>query len=465
MRLGLWGNNLPDAKGQAIEAFNLKPEARNRCSLALFNFLPKGQNGLALVTALVLITMVGLMGTSILIATSTEMTISGNYRRGIKAFYLAEAGIEEARARLRGPSSGTAGFIRDPGSEYNPQWSAYVLTSSDWKPTDDKNYSENFSNYVPTHGSQANTAIVENSLQADLPYWVKIRHKTEYDAERNGHRSETPHYFDYDGSLEKHTKGNRGHAIFYGYPASHWTKPIEFSTTGTTDAFPVEVVTAHGTMKCGASVLEVEVIHHPGPRALGALYARSGVSLTGTSSTISGVDNCGALPSKAPVYTLTPSVTSGNANFQGNPSVPAQGPLDIDLPYTIATLRQGARLLTSDLNGVPLGSSTDSWTLYADAGGAEGTGLFTIQNAIGFGILLVDGHVQIKGPFNWQGLIVNTGTLTIDGSTGSVQIWGGVWSDDIQHLDGEVTIAYNSCAIKTSLLSRPLTVTKWRQVM
>ena len=57
--------------------------------------------GLALVATLILVTIVGLMGTSVLVATSTEMVISGNYRRSIEVFYLAEAGIEEARARLK----------------------------------------------------------------------------------------------------------------------------------------------------------------------------------------------------------------------------------------------------------------------------------------------------------------------------------------------------------------------------
>ena len=52
--------------------------------------------GVALLAALILMAIVGVMGASVLIATSTEITISGNYRRGIEAFYLAEAGIEEA---------------------------------------------------------------------------------------------------------------------------------------------------------------------------------------------------------------------------------------------------------------------------------------------------------------------------------------------------------------------------------
>jgi len=427
--------------------------------------LPGDRRGVALLAALSLLAVVGLMGTSVLIATSTEITISGNYRRGIEAFYLAEAGVEEARARLRGSSLGTQGFIGDPRPPYDSQWSAYVLTSSEWKPTDDSTYSDQLTNFIPIQSSQTNTAITANSFQGDLPYWVKIRHKTEYDAERNGHRPGDPHYIDQDGSLEKHTKENLGNVLFFGYPTSFSIMAVEFTTLGATHAFPVDIVAGYGALKGGSSVIEIEVMHHPGPRPLGALYARNGVSLTGSSSTISGVDHCGAVSSKASVYTLAPSVTTGNATFQGNPPAPSQGPLDLDLPFTIGSLTKGARLLTTDQIGLTLGSSTDPWTLYADVRSSENTGVFTIQNAIGFGILLVEGHVQIRGPLNWHGLIVNSGTLTLDGSTGPIQIWGGVWSEQVQHIAGDIAITYDSCAIKTSLLSRPLTVTKWRQVM
>ena len=423
-------------------------------------------HGLALVAALILVIIVGLMGTSILIATSTEITISGNFRRGIEAFYVAEGGIEEARARLRGFSKGNPGYIEDPRSDYDPQWSAYVLTSSNWKPTDDENFSERLTNYIPTQSSQTNTAIVANSLQFELPYWVKIRHKTEYDAERNGHRPESPHYFDGDESRETHTKTDRGNIIFYSYPPGDSTTPIELTTTETTEVFPVEILTAHGTLEGGWSVLEVEVVHHPGPKVLGALYAKNGVSfLIGTSSIVSGVDQCSTVSSKPPVYTLSPSVTSGNATFLGNPSNPIQGPLDFDLHLAIESLHKGAHLLTTDQLGVTLGSPTDPWTLYADVRGSGTTGMFRIQNATGFGILMVEGHAQIKGPLNWNGLIINTGTLTIDASTGPVEIFGGVWTDQVQHLAGEIGIIYDSCAIKTSLLSRPLTITNWRQIM
>ena len=421
--------------------------------------------GVALVGAVVLMAIAGLMGTSVLLATSIEITISGNYRRAVEAFYLAEAVGEEARARLRGFSGGAPGFIGDSGFEYDPLWSAYILTSSDWRPTDDPSYSPSLTNYIPTQSAQTNTAIVANSLQTDLSYWVKIRHKSEYEAERNGHGTDSPHYVDRDGSLEHHTDDNPGNIVFYGYPAGDSIRPMEFTTAGATEAFPVEVVTAYGSLVGGSSVIELQVVRQPGPRVLAALYARNGVSLNESSVTISGVDHCGDVPSKPPVYTLAPSGTKGSATFRESPPTPVQGSLDIDLPLIVGSLIKGAAVISSDQFGVTLGSSSKPMTFYVKAATPPFAGVFTLQNATGFGILLVEGPARIRGPVTWHGLVVNAGTLTLDGSTGPISILGGVWSDQVQHVGGDISITYDSCAIKTSVLSRPLIVMNWRQIL
>ena len=425
----------------------------------------RGQRGVALLAALILMAVVGIMGASVLMATSMEITISGNYRRAVEAFYLAESAAEEARARLKGSSENNHAFIGDPVTGYNPLWSAYVLTGTGWKPSDDDSYSTRFTNYIPTQSIQTNTAILANSLQIDLPYWVKIRHKTEYDAERAGHRSATPHYLDVDGSLKKHTKANRGHVVFYGYPTPTSAEPAQFTTNGTTTASPTEILIAHGGFKGGSSIIEVEVVHHPGPRSLAAVYARNGVSLTPSLSAISGVDRCGVVTSKSPIYTLVPSITTGNAIFQGSPSSPEQGPMDMDIPLMIDSLKQGGVRLSGDQLSVTLGDASHSKTFYANLTALPKTAALTIQNVVGYGILLVEGNLQIRGPIQWRGLIVSSGILTLDGATGQVQILGGVWSNQIQHVAGDLTITYDSCEIKTALMNRPLTVIQWRQVL
>ena len=93
------------------------------------------------------------------------------------------------------------------------------------------------------------------------------------------------------------------------------------------------------------------------------------------------------------------------------------------------------------------------------------TAALTIQNVVGYGILLVEGNLQIRGPIQWSGLIVSSGNPYLGWIRDRIQIWGGVWSNQIQHVAGDLTITYDSCEITTALMNRPLTVTQWRQVL
>ena len=421
------------------------------------------QNGVALLAALILVALVGVIGATVLMTISTELTISGNYQRGIQSFYLAEAGIEEGRTRLRGSNLTTTGFIADPLEGYNPRWSAYILTSSTWKSTEDQAFSKRYTNYVPFRGSQINTSVVMNSLQTKFPYWVKVRHQTEYDAERGGHRTTTPQYLDGDGSLKRHTRANPGEIIYYGYPAGGSGIPIKFTTDTRTEAFPVEILTAQADLKGGSSLIEVEVVHPSGPLALSAVYAKNGVRFLSGPSVINGMDQCRAASAKPPVYTKNPSMTQGLVTFQGRPPDPRQGPLDINLLQAIQALRPGATPLSSARNQGQLGNPANPKTFYAQSFSGVKSGSLTVGNTIGYGILLVEGSVTLEGPLVWHGIILSTGIIWLDGTNGTIRIQGGLWGDSILHLTGLLDIAYDSCAIKNALLAHPLIVKQWRQ--
>ena len=420
--------------------------------------------GIALVAALILMAVLSIIGATVLTATSTEIAISGNYRRGIEAFYLAEAGIAEGRARLRGDLIANPRLIEDPVKSYDARWSAYILTSASWMPTDDETFYKRQTNYFPVNGNQTNSTVIANSLQVDLPYWVKIKHKTEYDAEREGHRAGTPHYVDRDGSIRKHTRANPGNVIVYGYQTADSLAPSEFtSSIPGKEVLPVERIVATASLKGGSAMIEVDVVHPPAPHVLAAIYAKNGVSLTGPLNTISGFDRCGALSSKPPIYVRSPSAMTGPALFQGTPSFPQQGPLDINLVQAIASLKQGAMVVTTHQSGVNWGNPTAPFTVYVDSLSISG-GL-TIRNATGEGILLVEGDVTLEGPIQWRGLIISSGRISVNGATGSIRVEGGIWTKELVDMAGSLNVTYDSCAIKTAILSQPLVVTKWRQVL
>ena len=57
--------------------------------------------GFALVAVLLLVAVVSLVTATVLQTTSTEIQISGNHKQAVQEFYAAEAGLAEARSRLR----------------------------------------------------------------------------------------------------------------------------------------------------------------------------------------------------------------------------------------------------------------------------------------------------------------------------------------------------------------------------
>ena len=423
----------------------------------------KRPQGFALVAAMILMAVLSIIGATVLTATSTEIAISGNYRRALEAFYLAESGITEGRARLRGEQTNNPRLIKDPINNYDAQWSSYILTSAHWEPTDDLTFYKRLTNYIPIRQNQTNLTIVPNSLQSNLSYWVKIKHKTEYDAERDGHRSVTPHYIDNDGGMRRHTRANPGNVIVFGYPAVGSPWPAQFTNSILPDgAFPVEKISAWASLKGGSARIEVDAVHLPAPPVLAAIYSKHGVSLNGPLNTIDGGDRCGVVLSKPPIYTKSPSVTSGPGSFNGAPSSPRQGPIDLHLSKSIELLKNGAVSVVTPQSGVTWGTVADPFAMYVDA--STNPGGLTIRNMNGYGILLAKGHVNLEGPIHWQGLIISSGKVSVDGTSGGIVIAGGMWVDQLVDVAGSLNVSYDSCAIKSAILSRPLVITKWKQV-
>ena len=75
--------------------------------------------------ALLLLAVLTLLGTTAVVVTSTDIRIGGNYKVSEVAFYAAEAGVEEARARLRSTAGANRLLIPYPSSS---QWRAYIGT-------------------------------------------------------------------------------------------------------------------------------------------------------------------------------------------------------------------------------------------------------------------------------------------------------------------------------------------------
>ena len=102
-------------------------------------------------------------------------------------------------------------------------------------------------------------------------------------------------------------------------------------------------------------------------------------------------------------------------------------------------------------------------TVYVNADGTAG-GL-VLSRVTGYGNLFIRGDVTLEGPVNWKGLIISSGTITMNGTTGPINITGGVYVRELMDVAGSISLEYDSCAIKTAILSRPLIVTQWKQLL
>jgi hypothetical protein len=348
----------------------------------------------------------------------------------------------------------------------HPNWSAYVLSNHGWKWQDDTAYSALLTNYVPVSGNLTNTAVFPNSVQTDLPYWTKVRHKTEYDAEQAGHSALTPHYQDTDGVTTPHSKSNQGNLVFYGFAAGNGLKPASFTTANPTPYSPVEIIISQGEVEGAMSLIQVEVAHPSGPPLLAPVYANSHVVFAGGTAALQGFDSCGLLPEGRPPVWLGPAgALVGTPTFTGNPPTPQVGQEPLDLIKALEGLKRGAQIINGDLVSMNPGEPESPALLYAEplAGGFPSE--LYVQNVKGFGVLLVNGNVKISAPFHWEGLVIVSGQATFDGGLGISVIHGALFADQVQMLSGDVTITLDSCPIAASLRTLPVALLSWQQLL
>src|SRR2546430_15383252 len=121
--------------------------------------LSGNNHGFALITALMFIVVLALLGAT----TATVMTLSsqasGNYKASIQSFQTAEAGTEEARARLRVNATSP---IND-SAQGSTTWQAFIGSTTQAQA------------YGYTGGSNQSRT---DSLQTALTYTVVITHAT-----------------------------------------------------------------------------------------------------------------------------------------------------------------------------------------------------------------------------------------------------------------------------------------------
>ena len=426
------------------------------------------EKGIVLLVTLLIIALLVLLGSIAVQYSTTDLKIAANHKLGVTAFYAAEAGIAEALERLRGAPS-AANYAGDPATTPDVLWSAYILTSNAWQTSDDPQYSSSYKNYFPTAASHANTSITANSLQSVIPYSVKIRHKTEYDAELAGHTPvSSPHYVDNDGNTGMHASAAApGNILYWGYgnPAAPATA-TQFTSSTATEHKPVEIVTGFARQGSALKRIRVEVVRNPGPLVQAAIYAKGDITGNGSALVVDGNDACGVVPFKPPTLTKIPSITDPNGGpvFTPDPPGPQTTTLDIDIAGYVNDLKGSATAtITSDQNGATYGSSSNFVTAYSDTSNPNNVQGLKMQNVTGYGILLVKGDLELGGGFIWNGLVLCTGVLTFNGGGAGVNIRGAVLANETVTINGGLDIGYDSCMVENALANQAMRVISWQE--
>jgi Tfp pilus assembly protein PilX len=405
--------------------------------------LYQNENGMATAVALLLVTVLTLIGTTAVVMTSTDIQISGNYKVSEVAFYAAEAGVEEARARLR--STAGANLIADT-SPTSTQWRAYIGTLAMAQKL-------GFNSSLATHSRT-------NSLQPGMNYVVEIKHKT-------------------DGA---------GNIMYWGDHDSNGTVTRNTSA-GNSNNRNIYLVTSSGYTANSYRTVEAEVAKLPPITVPSPLYVKADSTIQGSSTNIIGNDACGSSDKHAVITTKNP----GSVNISGNPSITGVSGTDPDIVYngpnmditamvnslktsanfSYNVVSSGASIVTH--TGMNWGSPTLGATQQDPSAcsvhnivhyNTNETAIKLAGGSSGCGILLVEGDLEVNGGFSWYGVILVTGSVKYAGG-GNKQVTGGILSGgtvDADLIAGNANIVYCSSAVENQTESLPTRMLSWRDL-
>jgi hypothetical protein len=342
------------------------------------------------------------------------------------AFYAAEAGVEEARARLRGSA---AAKITDTAPN-SPDWKTYIGTLA----------MAQAKGFNPSSLSQSRV----NSRQDKINYVVEIKHKV--DAANK--------VMYWDGKTRTTTPSNNIYLVTStGYTANS-SRAIQAELTRNSPAFPES-----------------------------PLYVKSATTVSGAQTIIDGTNSCGEGVRPAITTTLAEGVGKDKAVTEnGGPQLigplpPPDGPGPIkysadslDIDALVNSLKSSANI-TFNASGTFSGQSwgnPDSCSSYDIVYfNTNGAGVKLTGQSEGCGLLLVDGDLEVNGGFQWRGLVIATGAITFSGQGGDTKkVTGGMISGG--SVDADVTIGGSAeirycSSVKDEITNNlPLRYLSWR---
>ena len=411
---------------------------------------PQGRSGndhgIALVTALMFLVLLALLGATTATVTTVASQVSGNYKATIQSVQSAEAGTEEARGRLR---ANAANRITDTAPT-SKTWAAFIGSTP----------------HAQAYGYTGSAQQVRtDSLQTALAYTVVITHATVPDP-------------------TDPTDPSKRLLLYWGDPTG--TGTYTRTTTAGPRMMNIYLVTSYGTLGGATSTVQTQVAQVPPVTVPGTVYVDAHTTLQGSSTFITGQDQCGTqhLPG---IFTPLPQTQdnqntitqNGNPNVTGSPAIQYNGAYVnvtrlvnafkglADAPYTFAS----NTTVTGMSWGTPTAGATQTSPLACSEShivyyNMSGTSLKLSGGTQGCGLLLVDGDLELHGGFAWYGPVLVTGSIIYTGG-GDKNITGALLSGSSVTADvigGNATILNCSAANTNVTQTSPLLRLNWQQM-
>ena len=392
---------------------------------------PRDQRGIALVIALLVLLTLSALATASLVAVNVDTKISETSLRESKALNLAEAGLNEAIARIR------SGEVPD---SLNPRMVTQIFLAEP--------------GFVPVMGADT----IALATAQTPPEWL-----------RYSEPQRSP------GVLTISYKTDAAHTQVYRYDPS--ISPSIQTYTGT----PIFVVTSTGRSGKDVRTVVAEIVNRPiVPNLKSTVSTRSGdVNLwcgaaghgpfmyngmnhrpnTPTGTGVTGPDpenyvGYGDLPA----FWCPSTITWGNnvafvcctpvgAVLQNQPTSEFYaGPwqaLSLTQADFYALIGKPSKTVPAKMSGITY--------LDNDNISQNGKGAWSVSGVSGDGLLYVDGDLTVNGDFYWKGLVYTEGRLVINGN---IWVLGGVVVADpgtfsVKHI--QATFLYSSDAISQSV--------------
>lgn len=382
----------------------------------------KDEKGFILILALVTMVMMTIIGISLVMNITTDMQLARNEREAKVAFQLANAGLNEAKARLH---------LSSIPPSINPRYIGEKTTDAGYRTTAWAGHT--FSS-DPTY---------LGALGANQSYSVTLKYLDETNPE---------------GFCDSNNAGPNTSVNALTYPST-WTctnNPPEVVMYGQDFKIPPSVTgisygimpiyraistgTSNGTSRTieayiGASKLNTDTSN--------AINANSCITVAGGSNTITGGvvqgPGCACDPQLSGGCLANKTATTDMTTYLGDTLTNIMSYSDqVHSCTNPSCSAPGNDIPTSGKIDALLGTPTNGSLIFINNTGGVSAKITGTLN--GEGILIVTGDLVISGNVTWEGLIYVMGTLTI---SGSVNVEGGMMANNTVQLNGSVTAKYD----------------------